>query len=98
MGPGPKRNRITRALAEALEPIPQPDNVDVEALAGASPWLRMRVGDYRIIYRPLTAEELTAIKESRGEVEAGQGFLVQRVVHRGELERAVTQLPEGDPS
>jgi hypothetical protein len=27
-------------------------NLDIKALTGRSPWLRMRVGDWRVIYRP----------------------------------------------
>jgi hypothetical protein len=70
---------------------------DVKALQGAAPWLRMRVGDYRIIYRPLSKDELAqAVEETRAsgdEPEASEGYLVQRIVHRRDLERAVASLP-----
>ncbi|MGH9155346.1 MAG: type II toxin-antitoxin system RelE family toxin [Acidimicrobiales bacterium] len=57
---------------------------DVKALAGSPPWLRMRAGDYRILFRPLTAAELGR--------EEPAGWLIARVVHRSELERAVRGL------
>jgi len=72
----------TRVVA-ALETLPTPSaNADVKALKGASPWLRMRVGDWRILYRPLTEIELPSTP----------GALVARVVHRSELERTVSGL------
>jgi mRNA-degrading endonuclease RelE of RelBE toxin-antitoxin system len=60
---------------------------DVKALAGSPPWLRMRVGDYRILFRPLTAAELADLGR-----EEPAGWLIARVVHRSELERAVRGL------
>jgi mRNA-degrading endonuclease RelE of RelBE toxin-antitoxin system len=60
---------------------------DVKALAGSPPWLRMRVGDYRILFRPLTADELADLGR-----EEPTGWLVARVVHRSEFERAVRGL------
>ena len=60
---------------------------DVRALAGSPPWLRMRVGDYRILFRVLTAAELADLGQ-----EEPTGWLIARVVHRSELERAVRGL------
>lgn len=57
--------------------------LDVKPLAGAAPWHRLRVGDYRIPYRPLEPHE-----RDSGET----GWLVARVVHRRDLERAVSTL------
>lgn len=93
MGRGPERERIVRALAAALEPVPSPGNADVIALVGYAPWLRLRVGDWRVVYRPLEAEELAAIKDARGEIDAADGYLVHRIVHRRDLLRAVQALP-----
>ena len=45
-------------LAEGAE------NVDIKALQGAAPWIRLRVGDVRVIYRPLTTEELQSLPGS----------------------------------
>jgi mRNA-degrading endonuclease RelE of RelBE toxin-antitoxin system len=93
IGPGPQRNRVVRALAAALEPVPSPGNADLKALAGHTPWLRLRVGDWRVVYRPLQAEELATIKDARGAIDAADGYLVHRIVHRRDLERAVRALP-----
>jgi mRNA-degrading endonuclease RelE of RelBE toxin-antitoxin system len=49
----------------------------VKALQGRSPWLRLRVGDHRILYRP---------------VEPAPRWWVERIIHRGELEKAVGSL------
>ena len=54
--------RIEAALTEQLTADPPPNNLDIKALQGRTPWLRLRVGDWRIIYRPLTREELDRLK------------------------------------
>jgi len=78
------RTRVMRAL-EALASDPPPPNIDERALVGHEPWRRMRVGDYRVIFRPLTRSELAEFPESRG-------YLIERVISRGELERATKAL------
>jgi mRNA-degrading endonuclease RelE of RelBE toxin-antitoxin system len=75
----PDRQRIREAL-EAL--TTDAGSLDVKALTGRAPWLRMRVGDWRVLYRPLREDE----------VDAGSGLLVARVINRRELERAVRPL------
>ncbi len=92
LGPGPQRKTIVDALMVGLEPIPPPGNLDVKALEGAAPYLRLRVGDYRILYRPLVVGELAGIARRRGAPAAPVGYLVVRVVHRRDLERAVASL------
>ena len=62
-------------------------NLDVKALQGAVPWLRLRVGEFRVIYRPLTAEEVQALPGA-----STAGFLVARVVNRRDLDRAIESL------
>jgi hypothetical protein len=53
-------------------------NLDFKALTGRSPWLRMRVGDWRLIYRP---------------ADPGPGwYVVARVVNRHDLDATVKQL------
>jgi hypothetical protein len=52
-------------------------NLDIKALTGRSPWLRMRVGDWRVIYRP---------------ADPGPGWYVARVVNRRDLDATVKQL------
>ena len=78
IGPGSALSRIREAL-DALAGNEQ--SVDVKALRGQSPWLRLRVGDYRILYRPLLQDE-----------SAEDSYLVARVIHRSELDRAVGTL------
>lgn len=58
-------------------------NVDAKPLAGFAPWHRLRVGDYRILYRAVDPGEA-------GDADAR--WLVARVVHRRDLERAVSTL------
>jgi mRNA-degrading endonuclease RelE of RelBE toxin-antitoxin system len=72
-----ERRRIQAALAELASGT---ENLDVKQLAGHSPWLRLRTGGWRIIHRPLTADEAAV---------GGPGWLVARVVNRRELERAI---------
>jgi len=78
IGVGPQRTRILAALrtlgADAA-------NLDIKALAGAKPWLRLRVGDYRLLYwqRPDNAYE------------------VARIVHSRDLDASVATLPDAEP-
>lgn len=82
------RRRLLDLLEQDLAAEPQPPNLDVKPLVGRAPWLRLRRGDYRILYRPLTEAELRTLR-------AGEqtGFLVERIVDRGDLERATSTLP-----
>ena len=54
---GPQRRRVSDALESLAAGA---ENLDVKALAGRTPWLRLRVGDWRVLYRPLSAEEAAA--------------------------------------
>jgi mRNA-degrading endonuclease RelE of RelBE toxin-antitoxin system len=81
------RRRLLDLLENDLAAEPQPANLDIKALTGRAPWLRLRRGEYRVLYRPLTDSELQALAAS-----AGAGFLVERVVDRGDLERAASTL------
>jgi mRNA-degrading endonuclease RelE of RelBE toxin-antitoxin system len=58
---------------------PQSLALDVKPLTGRRPWRRLRVGAYRILFRP---------------AEGGRVLLVARVIDRKELERAVETLAE----
>jgi mRNA-degrading endonuclease RelE of RelBE toxin-antitoxin system len=88
LGPGPDR----KAVIDALTAVPQAENLDIKALEGATPYLRLRVGDYRIIYRPLDPAEIAEVARRRGLPKVGAGYLVTRIVHRRDLERAVASL------
>jgi mRNA-degrading endonuclease RelE of RelBE toxin-antitoxin system len=88
---GPDRKPILDALTVSLVAIPPPDNLDVKPLEGHAPWLRLRVGAYRILYRPLTTDELAAVSQQRGH-RIDAGCLVARIIHRRDLDRAVASL------
>lgn len=79
------QDRVERALIEVLEAEPILPNADVKPLAGAKPWLRLRTGQLRILFRPLTGEERKKLRVRRG-------YLVSRVVHRRDLFRATETL------
>jgi mRNA-degrading endonuclease RelE of RelBE toxin-antitoxin system len=85
-------HKSRRGLLDLLEgdlaAEPQPANLDIKALTGRAPWLRLRRGEYRVLYRPLTSNELRALS-----AQEQAGFLVERVVDRGDLERAASTLP-----
>ena len=82
---------ILDAPTVSLVAIPPPDNLDVKPLEGHAPWLRLRVGVYRILYRPLTTDELAAVSQQRGH-RIDAGYLVARIIHRRDLDRAVASL------
>jgi mRNA-degrading endonuclease RelE of RelBE toxin-antitoxin system len=68
--------RRVRAALEALSTSAA--NLDIKALANRPPWLRLRVGELRVIYRPEPAAE--------------PSWLIARVIHRRELDRAIASL------
>jgi hypothetical protein len=70
----------------------EPANLDVKPLAGRSPWRRLRVGDWRVLFRPLTAPERVALARVRGREIAPGTVLVDRILNRRELERAIARL------
>lgn len=76
----PTRRHIRDALQQ-LDTGAQ--NANIKTLAGQAPWLRLRVGDWRVIYRRLTAAEAS---------HGGAGILIARVVNRRDLLRAVRTL------
>ena len=60
-----------------LEQLGDAANLDIKALTGRSSWLKMRVGDWRVVYRP---------------ADPGPGRFVARVVNRRDLDATVKQL------
>ena len=58
-------------------------NLDIKPLIGSAPWHRLRVGDYRVLYRPILPGE---------GMDLAADWLVARVIHRRDLERAVATL------
>ena len=92
MGRGSDRDRVVKVLFEELTAVPAPGNLDVKLLQGSRPWMRLRVGDWRILYRPLSADELQQVRASQTPGDVSQGFLVDRVVNRRDLAEAVRNL------
>jgi mRNA-degrading endonuclease RelE of RelBE toxin-antitoxin system len=86
------RRRIVDNVLPLLVPIPRPENLDVESIVAHDPWLRLRAGDWRVIYRPLTRRELRFLAQRDDEDVAPAGYLIERVVDRQYLERAVKTL------
>lgn len=80
------RRRVRFVITERLTALPLPANLDMRPIQGLPPWLRVRVGDYRIICRALTNSEL------RVGPAAPSGYLVGRIVHRRDLPRTLRQL------
>ena len=72
--------------------MPPPENLDVRPVSGHAPWLRLRAGAFRILFRRLTRAELDLLIERRGAVQADFGFLIGRIIDRSELERAIATL------
>jgi len=70
--------RVLNAL-EALGEDPGAEQLDVKPLVGRRPWRRMRVGDYRVLFKV---------------ADRGRIVLVARVIDRRDLERALTTLPD----
>lgn len=80
IGAGEALARIREALAGLAAGA---TNLDIKPLAGAAPWHRLRVGDYRVLCRRVEPNEA---------VDAETGWLVARIVQRRDLERAVSTL------
>jgi len=70
------RRRVQQAF-EALGA--DAENLDVKPVAGHAPWLRLRVGEHRVLYRESTDE-------------ADSRYLVARVIDRRDLHRAIDRL------
>jgi mRNA-degrading endonuclease RelE of RelBE toxin-antitoxin system len=77
------RQDVQRVRDKLAEFVAGAQNVDVKALQGRSPWLRLRVGELRVLLRPLTPDESGS---------GVPGWLIARVIARRELERAVASL------
>jgi mRNA-degrading endonuclease RelE of RelBE toxin-antitoxin system len=86
--------RVQRRVSTALDALPLeplPLNLDIKPLKGHRPWLRLRVGDWRIVFRPLAQRELNAIRQREGSFYP-RGYYVETVVNRRELDRISRRL------
>lgn len=70
--------RVTTSI-ERLANDPSTPALDVKALVGRRPWRRLRVGEYRVLFRFYEGQKL---------------LLVGRVIDRKELEKAVESLSD----
>ena len=66
LGPGPELDRIEMGL-QRLGSGEQ--NLDIKPVTGSAPWLRLRVGDWRILYRPAGDQVLIARIIHRSELQ-----------------------------
>ena len=57
LGPGPELDRIESGLQRLSMGEP---NLDIGPLTGSAPWLRLRIGDCRILFRPAGNQILVA--------------------------------------
>jgi plasmid stabilization system protein ParE len=66
LGPGPELDRVEGGLRrlDADEP-----NLDVKPVTPRAPWLRLRIGDWRILYRPAGDQILVARIIHRSELQ-----------------------------
>lgn len=75
--------RTRRAIADLEAEV---QGLDIVALQGSSPWRRLRAGDWRIVFRPLTPDEMRQLGRRN------DGLLVARIVNRRDLDRAISAL------
>ena len=66
LGPGPELDRIEAGLQRLSTGEP---NLDIKPVTGSAPWLRLRVGDWRILYRPAGDQILVARIIHRSELQ-----------------------------
>jgi ParE toxin of type II toxin-antitoxin system, parDE len=75
-------------IREAISALERGDEgLDVVALEGRRPWRRLREGDWRIIFRPLSPAEARRLG-----IADGQAILIARIVNRRDLDRAIRTL------
>lgn len=83
-----RRSPDLERLREAIRALERgEEGLDVVALEGRRPWRRLREGDWRIIFRPLSPAEVQRLG-----VPHGEGILIARIVNRRDLERAIRAL------
>ena len=66
LGPGPELERIEAALRRLGD---SEANLDIKPLSGSAPWLRLRVGDWRVLFRLADAAVLVARIIHRSELQ-----------------------------
>ena len=66
LGPGPELDRIEAALQRLGD---SEANLDIKPLTGSAPWLRLRVGEWRVLFRQADAAVLVARIIHRSELQ-----------------------------
>ena len=66
LGPGPELDCIEAALQRLGD---SEANLDIKPLSGSAPWLRLRVGDWRVLFRLADAAVLVARIIHRSELQ-----------------------------
>lgn len=79
------RSRVEDAVKTLADDGDYP--LDSAGLTDRRPWRRIRVGDWRILYRPVASEELGEYPNVDTD-----GYLVARVVNRRDLRKALRAL------
>jgi len=75
-----------RSALGGLVQIPPRSNLDIRPLTGRNPWLRLRIGNIRVIFRPLTQSEASLLGVKH------PSYLVERVIDRRDLDDALRPL------
>ena len=78
-------DRMRKTLLALVADRPR-SNLDVRPLVGRAPWVRLGVGEFRVVLRPLTPQEVASLSIE------GPGYLVERVVNRRDLTAVVREL------
>jgi mRNA-degrading endonuclease RelE of RelBE toxin-antitoxin system len=78
------RRPLVSAIEQTPGQDPLPANADDRALSGRAPWHRLRVGELRVLFREMSADELPA--------NVAHGRRIARIIHRGDLHRATSTL------
>jgi hypothetical protein len=66
LGPGPELDRIEAGLQRLNTGEPK---LDIKPVTGSPPWLRLCVGDWRVLYRPAGDQILVARIIHRSELQ-----------------------------
>jgi hypothetical protein len=87
-----RRSGEAKRIANAIARLERDESgLDIVALQGRPPWRRLRTGDWRIIFRPLTSAELKSLpRKGRGLPQ--RAYLVARIVNKRDVERAIRRL------
>ncbi len=72
----PIKGKIVKVLQQLESSGSVPDNLDIKPIKGFKPWLRLRIGTHRVLFRKMDKDK----------------YLVHRIIHRRDLDRETTKL------